>query len=371
MTGPPRAELRVFMTADAVGGVWTYALDLARGLQVLRIATTLAVLGPSPSAADAQVARRIPQLELIDTGLPLDWLAGDEAELAELAATLAGLARHADADIVHLNGPALAASGRFRQPVVGVCHSCLASWWDAVRGGEPDRDLLWRIRMLARGYAACDALVAPSRSFACETRRLYGLLPTVVHNGRTSIGGPRGERENLVLTAGRLWDDGKNVATLDEAAALIAAPVFAAGPLTGPIGGARSLRHARPLGRLDAATLRGWMERAAVFASVAVYEPFGLAVLEAAQAGCALVLSDIPTFRELWDGAAMFVPPDQPAMLAATLQGLLDAPALAASLGEAAQRHARRYDVPPMAAAMQALYRGVLRNSFAQQAVPA
>jgi hypothetical protein len=35
-------------------------------------------------------------------------------------------------------------------------------------------------------------------------------------------------------------------------------------------------------------------------------EPFGLAVLEAAQAGCPLVLSDLPGFRELWDGAALF-----------------------------------------------------------------
>ena len=32
-------------------------------------------------------------------------------------------------------------------------------------------------------------------------------------------------------------------------------------------------------------------------------------MLEAASAGCALVLSDIPTFRELWDGAALFVDP--------------------------------------------------------------
>ncbi len=46
---------------------------------------------------------------------------------------------------------------------------------------------------------------------------------------------------------------------------------------------------------------------ATVFASMARYEPFGLAVLEAAQAGMRLVLSDIPTFRELWDGAAIFV----------------------------------------------------------------
>ena len=34
------------------------------------------------------------------------------------------------------------------------------------------------------------------------------------------------------------------------------------------------------------------MQRAEVFVSPAVYEPFGLTVLEAAAAGCALVLAD-------------------------------------------------------------------------------
>lgn len=37
----------------------------------------------------------------------------------------------------------------------------------------------------------------------------------------------------------------------------------------------------------------------------------GLSVLEAAQAGCALVLGDIDSLRELWDGAATFVPERQ------------------------------------------------------------
>ena len=40
---------RVLMTADAVGGVWTYALDLAQGLNEADIAVRLAVLGPAPS----------------------------------------------------------------------------------------------------------------------------------------------------------------------------------------------------------------------------------------------------------------------------------------------------------------------------------
>ena len=70
-------------------------------------------------------------------------------------------------------------------------------------------------------------------------------------------------------------------------------------------------------------SLANWYAKASVFASVSRYEPFGLAVLEAAQAGCALVLSDIPTFRELWDGAALFVPPEDPVALAEALRNTL------------------------------------------------
>src|SRR3546814_16818778 len=62
------------------------------------------------------------------------------------------------------------------------------------------------------------------------------------------------------------------------------------------------------LGVLGEASMAAWRERAGIFVSPSLYEPFGLAVLEAAMSGCALLLSDIPTFRELWDGAAVFTP---------------------------------------------------------------
>ena len=45
-----RDRTRVLMTADTVGGVWQYALDLARGLSEAGASTILAVLGPAPSA---------------------------------------------------------------------------------------------------------------------------------------------------------------------------------------------------------------------------------------------------------------------------------------------------------------------------------
>ncbi|MDT8266320.1 glycosyltransferase, partial [Roseomonas sp. DSM 102946] len=69
------------MTADAVGGVWTYALDLAEGLAARGWRTTLAVLGPAPGMSQRLQARQVPGLDLHLTSLPLDWLAEDPGEL--------------------------------------------------------------------------------------------------------------------------------------------------------------------------------------------------------------------------------------------------------------------------------------------------
>jgi glycosyltransferase involved in cell wall biosynthesis len=111
-----------------------------------------------------------------------------------------------------------------------------------------------------------------------------------------------------VFTAGRLWDEGKDARTLDAAAGILGVAIRAAGPIAGPDGAALRSENLHLLGALDADAMAHELASAAVFASAARYEPFGLAVLEAAQAGLPLVLSDIPTFRELWNGAARFVP---------------------------------------------------------------
>ena len=44
-------QRHVLMTADAVGGVWTYALDLCRGLGTRGVHVSLVVLGPPASPA--------------------------------------------------------------------------------------------------------------------------------------------------------------------------------------------------------------------------------------------------------------------------------------------------------------------------------
>lgn len=351
-------DIHLLMTTDAVGGVWTYALDLARGLAPMGVRTTLVALGPSPRPDQRLEAESVPNLELIETGLALDWTAGELADIREAGAVVRGLARGLGADLVHLNSPALAYDGGFDAPVIGACHSCLATWWSEVRDGPMPQHLRWRSAAHWQGLINCGLTVAPTAAFAETTARAYEVpRPFVVHNGRLAPAHVHAPRERFAFTAGRLWDDGKNIALLDAATARLDAPLYAAGPLESPTGERRSLEAIRPLGRLPAEEVGRWLGRAGVFVSAAVYEPFGLTVLEAANAGCPLVLSDIPTFRELWDDAAVFVEPDDDDEMAAAIRRLLDDHETAASLAAAARARAARYSVQAMAEGMSSLYR--------------
>ena len=345
------------MTTDAVGGMWSYTADLSAGLAGRGLLVTVAVLGPAPRRD--QLADLPPEVRVVSTGLPLDWLAEDEADLVTAGQSLADAARRSAADLVHLNSPSYAAGTPFDVPVLGTCHSCMATWWGAVRGGALPPSIRWQVRRLARGYAACDALIAPSQSFARATADRHQCLPSTVYNGRSHGRPALGPKEAFVLTSGRLWDAGKNIMALDEAAAFMQGEVRAAGPLRGPDGATVELRTVASLGALDAAAMAESLDRALVFTSLAAYEPFGLGVLEAAQSGCALVLSDIPTFRELWSDAAVFVDPNQPRSVAAVLDGLLNDPAHAARLGRQAAARASRYSVDRMVEGTLAVYRSL------------
>lgn len=345
------------MTCDAVGGVWSYTTDLAVGLARRGLQVTVAVIGPSPRVDQMFVAPR--GVDLVDTGLALDWLAGDERSLVAAGHELARMARQVGADIIHLSNPSYAADGGFDRPVVGVCHSCLGTWWDSVRGGSLPSSFRWHTERLARGYVACDALIAPSRSFSEATAKWHDVSAVVVPNGRSARARSSLPKDDFVLTSGRLWDAGKNILALDRAAAFMDGEVRAAGPLHGPDGATVALRTITSLGRLDATSMAASLDRAMVFASLALYEPFGLGVLEAAQAACALVLADIPTFRELWSGAAVFVDPADARHVAAVLDGLLDDPAEAARLGRLAAIRAARFSVERMVDGTLAVYGAV------------
>ncbi len=351
--------MRVFMTTDAVGGVWSYSINLAEALCHRGVHVTLAVLGPAPSAEQQRRANAVARLSLVSTGLALDWSAAHAGEISASAAAVARMVDcEAGADIIHLHTPSLAAFDDFAGPIVISCHSCLATWWQAVYGGELPFHLAWQRDLVTTGLAAAAALIAPSQAFAAATAAVHGLsrLPAVVHNGRTAPACDSATPRDFVFTSGRLWDVGKNMAVLDTAAASLPWPVLAAGSLQSANGDSIALRHARPLGWLGEAAIADHLAAAPVFASAARYEPFGFSVLEAAQAGCALVLSDIETFREIWGDAALYVAADDAAGYAASITGLMRNPARRAAQGAKAMARSARYTVDAMASRTLALY---------------
>lgn len=356
------ASRHILMTTDAVGGVWQYASDLVAELLREGCAVTLAVLGPPPDAARRQ---SLPDgVRLIETGLPLDWMSRSAAEVRAAAQGIAALASSLGVDLVHCNSPALAGAAAFPVPVVAVAHGCIATWWQGARDGPLDPGFAWHADLVRRGLAGAAAAVAPSAAFAAMLETTYRLARpvAVVHNGRPPIAAcPVRPPMHAVLTAGRMWDPVKNAAVIDRVAALIDLRLLVAGALEGPHGERTAFTHAVALGEVPEADLAALLARRPVFLSAATFEPFGLAVLEAASAGCALVLSDIPTFRELWDGAALFADPQDAAGLAAAIARLEASPDLRAALGDAALARAERLTPAACATGMAAIYRTLLQ----------
>ncbi|HEX4261089.1 MAG TPA: glycosyltransferase family 4 protein [Acetobacteraceae bacterium] len=357
----------LLITTDAVGGVWSYSVELAAGFARRGIRVTVVTLGPRPTAAQCAALHA----DLVQTDLPLDWTASSRAALDAAAAALAAAAHHAGADSVHLHTPALIGHAAWPCPVVAVAHSCVATWWRAVRGGALPADLAWRADAMAAGLARADAVVAPSRSFARMLLDAYPAVPRlhVVHNGRTPLAGRRTKAAAPpVFTAGRLWDEAKGAATLDVTARTLGTAIRAAGPVIGPNGAAFAAGTLRLLGPLDSAAMASEFAAAAAFASAACYEPFGLAVLEAAQAGLPLVLSDIATHRELWDGAARFVPCGDAAGFCLALREVLDDASLAETLAQAARARAADFSADATASRTLAIHAAIARGEWATAA---
>jgi glycosyltransferase involved in cell wall biosynthesis len=354
--------VKLLLAAETANfGLWQYSVDLARGLSRLGIETLLVALGPTLPERQRGLARNVPGLKRVETGLALDWRASDGHSLGVAAAEVARIARASGVDLIQLNMPALAGLARFPVPIVAAHHDCVTTWWEAVHGTALPSELAWRTELVRNGLVAADLVVAPTAAFGDMIRRCYGLAesPRVVHYGRESLVVRPGAMHDFAFTAGRLWDQGKNLDMLDAAAGELGVPMRAAGPLDGP-DGAVMFDNIHCLGALEEEELARWLAARPVFVSAALYEPFGLAVLEAAAAGCPLILSDIPAFRELWDGVALFLPARDERAFADAISALVGDDFERAVLGRAAKERAARLTPDAMAAQMASLYRSLL-----------
>jgi len=137
---------------------------------------------------------------------------------------------------------------------------------------------------------------------------------------------PSVRKQNYAASAGRLWDEGKQSRLLMQLASP-PLPIFLAGAATashsvdetGRTGGTPGVQFK---GQLSENEMRELLSRAAIYIATSKYEPFGLAPLEAALSRCAILASDIPSFREIWGDAALYFRSDDSKSLGEAL-GLL------------------------------------------------
>jgi len=350
------SALHVLITADAVGGVWSYVYELCRALPDVRF--TIANMGPLPSATQQKAACDLKNVELVCREYRLEWMEAPWDDVDRAGAWLCDLARECAADVVHLNGYSHAVLD-FAAPVVVTAHSCVQTWWRAVHGTQAPPGWNEYKRRVHEGLRVARLVIVPTRAFLLQLEDVYGALPhaRVVYNGHAAAANEALGKEPLVLAVGRLWDEAKNIQVLAGAAAQLPWPIMVAGSALAPDGTQAAPNSLRSLGVLDREELFAWLRRTSVFVSPALYEPFGYGALEAALQGCALVLSDIETFHEVWGDAALYVPPKDSAAIQRVLAELIAAPARLTTMSRSARERAERYSSTRMAHAYLAAYR--------------
>lgn len=375
--------MKILISTDTVGGVLTYTTELAAALEAAGDEVVVATMGPRLRPAQREA---LPG-SLYESGYRLEWMADPWEEVEAAGRWLLQLEEEERPDVVHLCSYAHGALP-FQAPKVLVAHSCVLSWWRAVHKTEAPESWNRYREEMAAGLAAAGAVVTPTAAMLQELERDHALNPErtqVIPNGTPTSPPHRGTASELhqilppaerkfdavragepfVLGSGRFWDEAKNLAALDAAAAGLSWPVVVAGDLGGgDLGGEAAPRHACATGVLDSGTLAQLRRKAPIYAAPAVYEPFGLGVLEAARDRCALVLGDIPSLRELWEDAAIFVDPGDAGALGEVLACLIDTPKVRNDLATRAHERAALYSIERTAAAYRALY-GRLQNGEA------
>lgn len=359
MNSPNPHELnRILMTADTIGGVWTYALDLCRGLLAHEVEVILATMGaPLQPSQRVELTALGPGVRLCESSFKLEWMDDAWADVAEAGEWLLDLERRYRPDLIHLNGY-VHASLAWSAPVLVVAHSCVYSWWHAVKDCAPPPSWEPYHRAVQAGIQQADCVVAPSAAMLSMITRHYGAPrhPRVIGNGRPVPTMTRAGKQPYILCVGRLWDEAKNMAALASVAPDLPWPVRAAGATRGIDGAVTELPNLQLLGTRAPGDLQRDYRGASIFAHPARYEPFGLSVLEAALAGCALVLGDIPSLRETWEDAATFVDPGEPRALRSALLNLIEHAEQRQERARQAFRRARGFTVRRMTTAYVSAY---------------
>lgn len=358
--------MKILMTTDTVGGVWVYSLELCKALKAYDVQIHLVAMGSWPSPAQQQEVFEMDNVLLYKSDFKLEWMQDPWEDVEQSRKWINSIYHTIQPDIVHLNNYAQVEED-WTCPVITVFHSCVQTWWQAVKGTSAPETWNQYTTAVKDSLQASDVVVTPTYAILEKAKNTHSFdsPAQVIHNGHDLDFPEEREKEDFIFCIGRLWDEAKNLELLSGVAKKLSWPVYVGGDNINPNTG-RECRvdNVTFLGKLSPEEVRDWMQRASIFASPTKYEPFGLAILEAAEAGCALALSNLDTLEELWTDAAAFFDPrdEQDALL--TLSRLIADEDQRKDLAGKAKERSSKYTSGKMGAAYHKLYTNVLINKL-------
>jgi glycogen synthase len=382
----PGGSVHVLVTGDTLSGSWTYTRELVTGLVTRGVRVTLVSFGEIPLPDQTAWMDHLHGLHYRPTAFRLEWMQEAEQDLPESSAYLAALVRELRPDVLHLNqfcygdlpvdvprivmaqGDLItrehAVRGTTQAPQTPACGKTGQKW--------STHSLAWYRETVLRGIAHADAVVAPSAWMLDRIRACYGRprRGEVIYPGRNPIFfNPYVNKDDCVLTVGRLVDAGKQVSLLTQHAHPV--PVCIVGaeqtvpvpriPIRADVKLATEQTSVAIRGPQTEAQLRLLYSRASIYAATSRYEPLGMPALEAAFSRCAIVANDIPSFREIWGDAALYFRTNDAGSLAESIRQLSHDRSLRRAYAELSYTRAReRFTTKRMIEDYLHLYRSLI-----------
>lgn len=357
----------ILMTTDTLGGVWSYSITLIKALKDYPVKIHLVGLGGLPSKDQLlEITSYDDRVKFYPSKLKLEWM--EHPDTRGIATLLAYLCDKINPDLVHFNNYVYPELFQNR-PKITVFHSCVQTWWKAVKKEPAPAQWTSYYQLVESALRHASQLVFPSQAIQRMAQKEYHLNreSVVISNacGRSvSTETTPLEKEDFIFCTGRIWDEAKNLRFLCTIAQDLQWPIYVAGENKHPERAKENpLRNVRFLGKLSAEEINYWFDKAGIYVNPALYEPFGLAVLEAAQSGCALALSRIDTLTEIWGDAALYFDPGDPEDLKAILARLITRLDQRKQYQKKAQRRAARYDCKTFGKRYFQLYCNVIDTS--------
>jgi glycogen(starch) synthase len=320
--------MHALITADTIGGVWTYVRELVTGLARRGVRVTLVSFGDVPTPQQTAWMDALDGVDYRPTAFRLEWMQESAEDIEISSEYLASITREVKPDVLHLNQYCYG-NLPVDVPRIVVAHSDVVSWWVAVHGEEPPESewIRWYRETVRRGLVGATTVVAPSQWMMNAIREHY-IRPehrAVIYNGRNrNLFNPRITKERYALSVGRLWDAGKQVSILKDIDSPV--PVYIAGATNHPDAAFRGDVRAGGAGNVyfkdhqGETQLRNLYARAGIYLATSRYEPFGLAPVEAALSRCAIIANDIPSFREIWGDTVCYFRSNDPDSLRDSLE---------------------------------------------------